>query len=160
MPSLTEAQTNAMRQLLRIAPVIDDLGRLFSEAGHEIFLVGGSVRDALLDFQPNFAAHPPGGKGAVLDGRDIGTVICPDATIKLFVTAAAETRARRRFLELGSKDSNKTVEDIKQEIIKRDENDSNREYAPLKQAEDAVLIDTTNMSVNSVIETILNNIRR
>ena len=96
----------------------------------------------------------------VMDGRDIGTNVLPHCKNKFYVTASADERARRRFLELGSKDSSKTVEDIKQEIIKRDENDSNREYAPLKQAEDAVLIDTTNMSVNSVIETILNNIRR
>ena len=71
-----------------------------------------AVRDALLEFQRNFAANPPGGQGAVLDGRDIGTVICPGATVKLFVTASPEIRANRRFLELQAQGSTRTLEDV------------------------------------------------
>jgi cytidylate kinase len=106
------------------------------------------VRAALLAFQRDFAAQPP---GAVLDGRDIGTVICPEADAKIFVTASPEARAKRRALEFRSAgraiDEAAVLEDIK----RRDERDMHRAAAPLKQAEDAVLLDTTQLDIDGAI---------
>jgi cytidylate kinase len=110
-----------------------------------------AVRDALLDFQRNFAAHPPGGKGAVLDGRDIGTVICPDATVKLFVTATAEIRARRRFAELKAQGSPRTEEAVLADIRARDARDTGRSVAPLTQAPDAHLLDTSHFDIETAV---------
>jgi cytidylate kinase len=106
------------------------------------------VREALLAFQRDFAAKPP---GAVLDGRDIGTVICPDADVKIFVTAAPEVRAQRRASEYRAQ--GRTVDDatVLADILKRDERDQNRAAAPLKQAADAHLLDTTNMDISTAI---------
>ncbi|MGB8602111.1 MAG: (d)CMP kinase [Rhizomicrobium sp.] len=101
-----------------------------------------AVRAALLDFQREFAANGP---GAVLDGRDIGTVVCPDARAKLFVDAAPEVRAHRRWLEL--KDQGPTEDQILADIIARDERDRSRATAPLKPAEDAALLDTSNLDI-------------
>jgi cytidylate kinase len=102
------------------------------------------VRTALLAFQREFAAMPP---GAVLDGRDIGTVICPDADVKIFVTATPEVRARRRALEFTA--GGKPVDEaaVLADIRKRDERDMGRSAAPLKQAADAHLLDTTALDV-------------
>ena len=108
-----------------------------------------SVREALLSFQRDFAAHPPGGKGAVLDGRDIGTVICPAATVKLFVTAAPEVRAHRRFLELTTHGTLITEAEVLADIRARDARDSGRAIAPLKQASDAHLLDTTHLDIEA-----------
>jgi len=108
-----------------------------------------SVREALLSFQRDFAAHPPGGTGAVLDGRDIGTVICPGATVKLFVTAAPEARAHRRFLELTTDGSLITEAEVLADIRARDARDSERAVAPLKQARDAHLLDTTHLDIEA-----------
>ncbi len=100
-----------------------------------------AVRAALLDFQRGFgAAH-----GAVLDGRDIGTVIFPAAPAKLFVTASLDERARRRFLEVTSKGLDETLEDVRREMAERDEADRNRAAAPLRPADDAVVLDTTTL---------------
>lgn len=112
---------------------------------------------ALVDFQRNFAAH---GSGAVLDGRDIGTVICPDADVKLFVTASAEVRAERRFLELSAKDHDVTREQVLADVIARDKRDSEREEAPLKPAEDAVIIDTSDLSIADAVEQAVSAIRQ
>jgi CMP/dCMP kinase len=104
------------------------------------------VRAALLAFQRDFAGRPP---GAVLDGRDIGTVICPAAEVKIFVTATPETRARRRFLELRVKDERVTEADILADILQRDERDTKRAVAPLKPAPDAHLLDTTHLDIDA-----------
>ncbi|MBL9095607.1 MAG: (d)CMP kinase [Alphaproteobacteria bacterium] len=117
------------------------------------------VRDALLDFQRNFAAHPPGGKGAVLDGRDIGTVICPDASVKLYVTATAEIRARRRFLELQAQGSARTEEQVLIDIKTRDARDMGRTVAPLRQAADAHLLDTTHLDIEAAVARALEIVR-
>lgn len=109
------------------------------------------VRDALLAYQRDFAVNPPHGNGAILDGRDIGTVICPKAPIKLFVTAALEERAKRRYEELKNNGGTETYEEIFAYIQARDARDSGRESAPLKAAEDALLIDTTKMSIKAAI---------
>jgi len=106
------------------------------------------VRAALLAFQRDFAAKPP---GAVLDGRDIGTVICPDADVKIFVTATPEARARRRAAEYRAAGRNITDEAVLADIRSRDERDSNRSVAPLKQAPDAHLLDTTHLDIDAAI---------
>jgi cytidylate kinase len=102
------------------------------------------VRAALIEAQRRFAARP---EGAVLDGRDIGTVICPDAPVKIFVTATPETRAQRRALELAGRGENVDFAAILDDIRKRDERDSGRSSAPLKAAADAVTLDTTKLGV-------------
>ncbi|MBI2242312.1 MAG: (d)CMP kinase [Magnetospirillum gryphiswaldense] len=117
------------------------------------------VRAALLDFQRRFAAHPPGGKGAVLDGRDIGTVVCPEAGIKLYVTASAETRAGRRFLELQSKGVDTTFDKVLTEMRERDERDSSRAVAPLKPADDAHILDTSEMGADQAFDAAIAFIR-
>lgn len=106
------------------------------------------VRTALVDFQRAFARRDG---GAVLDGRDIGTVICPNAEAKLFVTASAEVRAERRYLELTDKGMNVTRDQVLADVRERDARDINRAEAPLKPADDAVLIDTSDMTTGAAI---------
>ena len=106
-----------------------------------------AVRAALIEMQQNFAARP---EGAVLDGRDIGTVICPNARIKIFVTASPETRAQRRALELAGRGEPADFNLILEDVRKRDARDSARQTAPLKQAADAILIDTTELDKDAV----------
>ncbi len=106
-----------------------------------------SVRTALTDFQRQFAINPPGNAGgAILDGRDIGTVICPDADRKLFVTASLEARAERRFKELQERDEAAIYARVLQDMRERDARDAGRSDAPMKQADDAILIDTSSMT--------------
>lgn len=110
-----------------------------------------AVRQALLEFQRRFAACPPEGKvGAVLDGRDVGTVICPDADAKLFLTASPEARAGRRHKELQESDVESIYARVLEDIKARDERDSRRAAAPLKPAEDAVTLDTTALNADEV----------
>ncbi len=108
----------------------------------------GPVRAALVDFQRAFARRAG---GAVLDGRDIGTVICPRAEVKLFVTASAETRAERRFLELQGRGIETTRAEVLADVQARDERDMGRADAPLRPAGDAVHIGTTEMDVDAAI---------
>jgi cytidylate kinase len=109
-----------------------------------------AVRLALLDFQKTFLAHPPGNSlGAVMDGRDIGTVIAPAATAKLFVDARPEVRAHRRCLELKSLGIEREEADLLAEIIARDHADRTRAISPLKQAEDASLLDTSTLGIDA-----------
>ncbi|MEQ6248723.1 d(CMP) kinase [Sulfitobacter sp. HNIBRBA3233] len=107
-----------------------------------------AVRAALVAFQRSFAERPG---GAVLDGRDIGTVICPDAAAKLFVTASAEVRARRRFEELRGKGSDETFAQVLADVEARDARDMARAHAPLRPADDAVLIDTSDMTIEQAV---------
>jgi CMP/dCMP kinase len=102
------------------------------------------VREVLLNFQRQFAAHPP---GAVLDGRDIGTVICPNADVKIFVVADPEVRARRRNLEAQARGEAADEAAILADILARDERDRNRAVAPLKPAEDAYLLDNSHLDI-------------
>lgn len=106
------------------------------------------VRAALLGFQRSFAEKKP---GAVLDGRDIGTVVCPNAHVKLFVTATPEVRAQRRQAELQASGADVTFEAVLQDIRQRDERDRNRAVAPLASAKDAVVIDTSKMTAEEAI---------
>ncbi|MDE2807776.1 MAG: (d)CMP kinase [Gemmatimonadota bacterium] len=109
----------------------------------------GAVREALLDYQRSFAAEPP---GAVLDGRDIGTVVCPNAQVKLYLEATAEVRAERRLCELRSRGVESIESSVLEEIIARDVRDSRRSAAPLKPAADASRIDTTALGPDKVFE--------
>lgn len=109
------------------------------------------VRAKLLDFQRNFAHHPPGGRaGAILDGRDIGTVICPDAEVKLFLTANFEARAERRFRELQAAGAAPIKRAVLEEMTLRDRRDSERQSAPLKPAADAFVLDTSDLDADAV----------
>ncbi|PCH96060.1 MAG: cytidylate kinase [Rhodobacteraceae bacterium] len=107
------------------------------------------VRSALVDFQKTFAKQSG---GAVLDGRDIGTVICPDADVKLFITASAEIRAERRFKELTNSGQNVELSQVLQDVIARDARDASRDIAPMVVADDAVVINTTELSIEAAIK--------
>jgi len=106
------------------------------------------VRAELLAFQRGFASRPP---GAVIDGRDIGTVICPNADVKIFVTAEPDVRARRRTAEYRTQGREIDEKDVLADIRKRDERDQNRSAAPLRQAPDAHLLDTTHLDIDAAI---------
>lgn len=123
------------------------------------------VRAEVLEVQKEFIQNPPdlpGGaaaKGSVLDGRDIGTVVCPDAPVKFFVTADAETRAFRRFREMRMSGFMGTYEAVLAEMCERDARDASRATAPMKPAPDAVILDTTTLSASEVVEKALFHVR-
>ncbi len=109
------------------------------------------VRAALLDWQRDFAKHPPAGKqGAVLDGRDIGTVVLPDAMVKLFITASDEARAMRRFRELQARGETAIYARVLEDMRERDGRDTARSTAPMRPAEDALIIDTSALDADQV----------
>ncbi|BCD87330.1 cytidylate kinase [Pseudomonas solani] len=110
-----------------------------------------AVRDALLQRQRAFQEAP----GLVADGRDMGTVVFPDAPLKIFLTATAEERARRRYLQLKGKGMEVEMASLLNEIIERDERDTQRSVAPLKPAKDALILDSTHLSIDEVLERIL-----
>ena len=108
-----------------------------------------AVRAALLDYQRNFAYHPPNdAEGAVLDGRDVGTVVCPQATVKLFVTASLEARAGRRLRELEAAGEPADAAVVSADLQARDERDSKRAASPMKPATDAVVLDTSGLDAD------------
>ena len=109
------------------------------------------VRTHLLKLQRNLAAE----NNVVMDGRDIGTTILPNAEVKIFLTASAKTRAIRRYLELTEKGEACDMDEILKDIVDRDERDMNRAVSPLKKAEDAVLVDSSEMGIDEVVESIL-----
>lgn len=115
------------------------------------------VRAALVAFQRRFARQAP---GAVLDGRDIGTVICPDAEVKLFVTASVEKRAERRVKELLAKGESVIAERVLQDLKDRDARDSARDVAPMASADDAILLDSSDLDADAVFLAALSIIRR
>lgn len=120
-----------------------------SQAASVVAAIPG-VRAALLEFQRHFAHHPPPGfNGAVLDGRDIGTVVCPDAEVKLFITASAEARALRRFKELQEVGVGVIYHRVLQDIEQRDARDRERLAAPLRRANDALELDTTALNAEA-----------
>lgn len=142
-----------------------DLGKIDQEAirrpevdvASSIVAALEPVRAAIRDTQRRFAENPPGGKsGAVLDGRDIGTVICPDADVKLYVDASPEVRANRRFLEHESKlvpgMPQQSERQILEDLVERDRRDQVRESSPLRKAEDAYLLDTSELSIEAAFE--------
>lgn len=114
------------------------------------------VRANLLQFQRDFARQSP---GAVLDGRDIGTVVCPDADLKFFVTAATDVRARRRFDELKGQGGEVTYEAVLEDVMARDERDATRATAPTTMAEDAIMIDTSELDRDEALKAVLDVVR-
>jgi len=130
--------------------LIDEAAIRTAEAGAaaSVVAVQSDVRDALFDLQRRFAEQPG---GAVLDGRDIGTVVCPDADVKFYIDAKPRIRAERRWRELVVQGDTVQLEDIEQQLAERDQRDSSRETAPLMRAEDAVLLDTTHLSIDATL---------
>jgi len=114
------------------------------------------VRDALLAMQQGMGAKG----GVILEGRDIGTVVFPDAEVKFFLSASAEERGRRRFLELAARGEEATLEETIAKVVLRDEQDAGREHAPLKKADDAVPIDSTSLSIDQVLELMERTVRQ
>jgi cytidylate kinase len=115
-----------------------------------------AVRDALLELQRQAGR----GGGVVLEGRDIGTVVFPDAEVKFFLTARAEVRARRRFDELSARGAAVTFEETLEDVRRRDEQDTTRAVAPLRQADDAVLVDDSELSIDETAERMAEHVRR
>ena len=146
-----EAAATQVARSLDVADVSEDPRLTTGEAGEAASRVAGhhGVRAALLELQQGFAAQAG---GAVLDGRDIGTVIAPDAPAKLFVTAAPETRADRRWKQLTARGFDIAFDDMLADIQRRDERDAGRGSAPMVQAEDAVLLDTTDMGIEAAFD--------
>ncbi len=130
------------------AKSLDDPDLRTPELGEAASLVARhpEVRKTLLAYQRAFARKKP---GAVIDGRDIGTIVCPDADVKLFVTATPEERARRRYREFKEDGIDVREGEVLADILARDARDKNRPVAPLRQAEDAVLLDTTNLAIDA-----------
>ena len=146
-----EAAAEAAARALDANGLSDDPRLTTGEAGEAASRVAGypGVRAALLDLQQAFARQPG---GAVLDGRDIGTVIAPDAPAKLFITATPETRATRRWKQLTARGDDISFEAMLADIVKRDERDAGRGAAPMVQADDAVLLDTTEMDIETAFD--------
>ncbi|HEX5846367.1 MAG TPA: (d)CMP kinase [Rhodoplanes sp.] len=138
----------AVEAARRLDPAAFDDGLKSHAIGEAASIVSAipELRKALLAFQRDFAAQPP---GAVLDGRDIGTVICPDAEVKIFVTATPEARAHRRFRELCGNGQRVSEADILADIVRRDQRDTTRAVAPLAPAPDAHLLDTTHLDIDA-----------
>ncbi|MDD5587255.1 MAG: (d)CMP kinase [Alphaproteobacteria bacterium] len=149
----------AKRLNLKIfAARLDDPALRGDEAAQAASKVGACapLRAALLKFQQDFAHHPPDGKeGAVLDGRDIGTVVVPEAPVKIFVTAGVETRAKRRFKELRERGEDVSESAVLADMRARDERDQTRATAPAKPAPDAVVLDTTSMNADEAFAAVL-----
>ncbi|MDG1009114.1 MAG: (d)CMP kinase [Amylibacter sp.] len=148
-PSLDEAEVVSLLTKVTEADLKrDDLRTAaVAQAASKVAVIP-EVRSALIDFQRKFAARAG---GAVLDGRDIGTVICPGADVKLFVTAVAEVRAQRRYEELLGRGEKTAYETVLENVKARDARDSERAVAPLVAAEDAITIDTSAMSIKTAI---------
>lgn len=150
--SLDDQQAaEAVARALDVASITADERLTNGEAGEAASRVAGytGVRAALLELQQAFASQPG---GAVLDGRDIGTVIAPAAPAKLFITATPEVRATRRWKQLTGRGDTIAYEDMLADIIRRDERDAGRGAAPMVQADDAVLLDTTDLSIDAAFD--------
>jgi CMP/dCMP kinase len=149
-PAAAEAAARRIRP-----PLLSDMrlrGDEIAEAASVVAAIP-QVRHALLEWQRDFAAHPPApARGAVLDGRDIGTVVCPAADLKLFVTASPEARALRRVKELREQGVTAIYENVLQDLKTRDARDSGRRAAPLAAASDAEVIDTTMLDADMAFE--------
>jgi cytidylate kinase len=148
----------------RVGPGLLDDPRLRGDAvaaAASVVAAIPAVRRALLGLQRGFAAHPPApAHGAVLDGRDIGTVVCPQADVKLFITASTETRAARRVKELREQGVPAIYENVLQDLNERDARDSGRRAAPLIAAPDAIIIDTTTLDADVVFKRVCDLVAR
>jgi len=138
---------------------LDDPGLRIPGVGESASIVARmpEVRAALLAFQREFAKRRP---GAVLDGRDIGTVVCPEARVKVFVTAEPEVRAQRRWRELADRGEDVPFQRVLETIRRRDERDAGRDDAPMRPAEDAILLDTSDLDIDAAFEAIIDLIER
>ena len=134
-----------------IPRTLDDPKLMDGRLGEAASIVAShpGVREALRAYQRAFAGQA---SGAVIDGRDIGTVICPDADVKLFVTASTEVRARRRYRELREAGHDVTETEVLADIMRRDERDKTRAVSPLRKARDAYLLDTTNLDIDAALK--------
>lgn len=160
-PSDAEAALKAAENL--DPAEIDPAAIRTAEIGEAASIVAAMppVRAAILAFQRRFAEMPPNkAAGAVLDGRDIGTVVCPDADLKLYVTASAEVRAKRRFLELKEAGSPLSEAEVLADVVARDKRDMERATSPLKPADDAHLLDTSNLSIETAFGSAVDIIER
>lgn len=154
-PADARVATAAAQRLTEADLTRGDLrGGPADKAASQVASIPG-VRAALLDFQRAFGAK----NGAVLDGRDIGTIIFPDAQVKLFVSASLEARAARRHAEMRARGETVTLEEVRADLAARDEADANRKAAPLVPAHDAVIFDTTEMDADTAFERALEIIR-
>ena len=142
-------------------PIINDSSLRTSEIAMIASKIAAltAVRHALIDKQRDFATNPPSGKGAILDGRDIGSVILPDADIKFYIDADIMVRAKRRFLELSASDDSITQAQILADLTERDARDKTRQTAPLRPADDAIIIDTSKLTAQEVLEVALNRVK-
>jgi CMP/dCMP kinase len=157
-PAVAEAAAKAVRAADLGDPRLDD--EAVARAASVVAAIP-AVRQALFAFQRDFARHPPGGAaGAVLDGRDIGTVICPDADAKLFITAGIEARAARRCKELRDSGKAAIYEAVLQDMKDRDARDSQRRAAPMVPAGDAFVLDTTSLDADAAFAAALDFIGR
>lgn len=153
------AQKLTFGQMMKLSEHADFRSNVGSNAASVVSAYPG-VRSALLAMQQNFAHNPTfadgtPAKGVVYDGRDTGTVVCPQADLKLFVTAAPEVRAKRRYEEFVAKGMDITYEKVLADVLARDERDSNRDAAPLKPAEDAYILDTSAQDVEENMQKII-----
>jgi len=161
-PKAAEAAAKALQFSELDAPALRD--DAVAQAASKVAAIPG-VRQALLGLQRQFAADPPPGpdgqvRGAVLDGRDIGTVVCPDATVKLFVTASLEARAHRRHRELLARSGESIYARVLQDMKERDARDSSRPVAPLTPAPDAIVLDTTALNAEAALAVAVNFVSR
>lgn len=158
-PADKKAATEAARKLKpqEVLAQLDEPELRSETMGHAASVVSAvpEVRAALMEFQRQFAMKPPGGKGAVLDGRDIGTVICPEAKVKIFVTASSEERAERLLRKLQGQGHEVTYDGVLADVKSRDARDSGRAVAPLKPAEDAIILDTTALDIEGAFQAAL-----
>ncbi len=152
--ALTDQEAAAQVALTLDVSYLEDPRLRGAEMGEAASVISAyqPVRDALLAFQRGFAGQSP---GAVLDGRDIGTVVCPHADVKLFITATPEERARRRHQEILKRGERVEYETILADIRRRDERDMNRSTAPLKPAPDSILLDTTDFDADAAFRAAL-----
>ena len=148
-PEDEAAAVQAASRIDRAAIADDEIRRAGLGEAASIVAAFPAVRQQMLGLQRKIAATPP---GAVLDGRDIGTVVCPDADVKLFVTALPEVRARRRLQELTRYGEASSYEDVLQWLIERDRRDETRPVAPLKRAPDAHLLDTSDLDIEATFQ--------
>ena len=158
--ALSVAQKLTFPRIMELSKHRDFRSALGGDAASKVSAIP-SVRAALLQMQRDFALNPQfsdGRKasGVVYDGRDAGTVICPQADVKVFITASSEVRAMRRFKEFQQKGLNITYEEVLAQTKERDERDASRSSAPMKPANDAVIIDTSDMSIDEVYEKVCN----